>query len=62
MMNSIKLALKALRDSEDDVIESLNSVTERRGKDSWQVYGVKAQLEDHQEAIRQLSKIMGEDT
>jgi len=62
MMNSIKLALKALRDSEDDVIESLNSVTERRGKDSWQAYGVKAQLEDHQEAIRQLAKIMGEDT
>ena len=61
MINSIKLALKALRDSEDDVIESLNNVIERRGNESWQAFGVRAQLEDHQEAIRQLEKIMGED-
>jgi hypothetical protein len=62
MMNSIKLALTALRDSEDDVIESLNNVIEKRGQDSWQALGIRAQLEDHQEAIRQLAKIMGEDT
>lgn len=60
-MNSIKLALNALRDSEDYVEQYLSHLVDMHGKDSWQAYSLQAQLEDHQEAIRQLAKIMGED-